>query len=116
MYARDLIKDGQTALVLFTDGSNFDINEGRFDRNGNWNARDKATADKVIIYFRNKVKKVNEVFVADLVKLHHSQDADLRRSFAIEFKNTVSAGLTDSNWLEFTGSKRGASSPVRYLK
>jgi hypothetical protein len=116
MRARDLLGPGQTALVIFTDGSNFDIEEGSFGRPGRWRLREGAAAHKVIIYFRNKAKNANEVFVADFVRLHHPQEESMKRSFAIEFTNTKLAGHTDANWIEFTGSKRGASSAVKYIK
>ncbi|MFN2502070.1 MAG: hypothetical protein ABR530_08670 [Pyrinomonadaceae bacterium] len=116
MKAQDLLKKGETAMVIFTDGNNFEINEGGLGRTGHWRIRENAGADKVIIYFRNKVKKENEIFIAEFVRLHHSRDAGFERRFAVEFKNARSLGTTDSNWIEFMGARRGAVSPVKYIK
>jgi hypothetical protein len=116
MKARDLIEKGETALVIFTLGKNFTVRDGGFGETGNWRIRKDAAADKVIIYFRNKLKGENEIIVADFVRLHHSREPGFERRFAIEFSNARLAGSTELNWLEFTDSKRGAISPVKYIK
>lgn len=115
MNARDIVKSGESAVLIFTDGRNLCINDDGSGFSGNWRVRRDVSLDKVVVYFRNKFKAINEVYVGDFVQLIASSEFHLPDSRAFKFTGMQYVGSTDANWNQFTGSKQFAITPVRYV-
>lgn len=116
MKAKELLKTGETALVIFTDGRNLQINKGGArSASGVWRVDKNLSVDRVIVYLRNKSKNLNEIYIGDFAGLSPSQVENLENRFVVEFDNAELAGETEENWNGFTNAKRGASLPLRYI-
>jgi hypothetical protein len=113
--AKDLLKKNETALAIFTDGRNLKINEGGNSVSGVWRLSNKLDVDKIIIYFRNKEKGVNEIYFGDFSTLLPSNEKGLEHRFAVKFSNTEFAGQTTENWNGFTNTKRGSVNPTKKI-
>lgn len=116
MKAQEILENDETAVVIFTDGLNLNISADGMSASGVWRIDKNLSVDKVIIYLRNKSKKVNEIYIGDFVELTPSQVKGYENRLAVEFNNAVCAGETDENWNGFTSTKRGAVSPVKYIR
>ena len=114
MKAIDFLKQGETAIVFFTDGRNLIIRSNGTGTSGNWIINPKRRADKIIIYRRDTtdIQITNEIFIG-----HHNGVTgpipDDDRRYIVAFINLRSCGTTDMNWSEFAET---GSAPVRYLK
>jgi|SRR5215203_146203 len=116
MKAKDLLKDNETALAIFTDGRNLKINEGGTSTSGVWRISRNLDVDKIIIYQRNKAKNVNEIYIGDFNNLLPSNEKGLEHRFVVEFNNTEFLGDTTENWNGFTNTKRGFAYPTKKIK
>jgi hypothetical protein len=113
MKAKNLIDNGETAAVIFTDGRNFRLNDDGTGYSGNWRVRKDVRVDKVVVYVRKQF--TNDVYVGDFVQLVASTEDHLPDRRAFKFVGMKYAGSTRKNWNEFTDAKHGAVSPVRYI-
>lgn len=116
MKAKDIVGGGESAVLIFTDGRNLKINEDGTGHSGNWRVKLDARADKVVVYFRNKLKNVNEIYLGDFVQLIASTEPHLPNRRAFKFTGMKYVGATDANWNQFTGASQGAITPVRYIR
>jgi hypothetical protein len=116
MKANEIIEDNKTAVMIFTDGLNLEINRDGSGKSGVWVISPKAEVDKVIVYFRNKTRNINEIYVGDFSGLTPSQIKGYENRLTINFNNMKFAGFTRANWNQFTGTKRGSVSPIKYLR
>ena len=107
--ATEIIKEKGQAVVLFTRGDQFIINDDGTGKTGNWKIRLDRQIEKVIIYYRPEKKLAAEVYKADVVQIKLSDEEG--RSF-ITFQNAENLGETNLNWFEFADS---GPNPVRYL-
>jgi len=111
-HARDLLKDGESAVVIFTKGSKFQKSDSEGNgHSGNWRIDPNHTFDKVIIYFRPKDRLAGaELFVGQFVEIDKPIKPDtaeiLSTRHAVYFKNLTSVGETDVNFHQFKGNKR----------
>jgi hypothetical protein len=115
MKAADILKPNETAILVFTDGRNLVIDPSGTSESGVWVIKKNLSVEKVIIYFRNKSKNVNEIYLGDFTGLIPSKIKDLEHRFVVKFENNEFKGTTDENWNGFTGAKRGAVNPIRYI-
>lgn len=115
MKAKDIIEDNETALAIFTDGRNLKINVGGKSISGVWRISNNLDVDKIIIYFRNKEKAINEIYIGDFNNLLPSNEKGLEYRFAVEFINTKFVGQTMENWNGFTETKRGSVNPTKKI-
>jgi hypothetical protein len=107
--AIELIKPGETAVVVFTKGLhlNYDgsIQKGE---SGKWKVSpyllDPVT--KIIIYLRDPETLVNCVLMGSYSGYEPSGLSD---RYVFFFRDLHIIGLTDSNWIEFG---RGSQNPV----
>lgn len=116
MKAKNTLSKNETAVMIFTDGRNLVINDDGTGESGVWVVKKDLFVDKVIIYLRNKSKNSNEIFVGDFRHLEKSNLKGYERRFRILFNNLEYKGTTDENWNGFTETKRGAVSPIKYIK
>lgn len=108
--APQLLTTGQSALVIFTRGGHFHLDENdKTGSSGNWVIRPVVMCDKVIIYLRQS--DANRVYIADFVGTRCSNE-DKRH--IVLFRNTHLAGMTASNWRQFAnGSQQPAQRIVK---
>ena len=110
MKARDLIKENESAIVIFTRGHQFHIFDKGRGSTGNWRIGRKREFDKVIIYLRQEDAPLsNEVYVAIPTR---TIDSPEEARYIIELANIRHVGNTGKNWLEFA---EGGQNPIRYL-
>ena len=116
MKAKEIIKNKETAVMIFTDGKNLEINSDGKGKSGVWRINKNASVEKVLIYFRNKSKNVNEIYLGNFIQLIPSTEKDYANRFAVKFDDMKFVGFTKLNWNEFTDTKQGAVSPVKYIR
>lgn len=116
MKAKDVLKTGETAMMIFTDGRNLTITPDGRGTSGVWRINKNIAPDRVIVYFRNGDRQKNEIYLGDFVQLLPSTEKAYPNRSVVEFMNMKSVGFTDSNWNEFTDTKRGSIAPVKYIK
>lgn len=116
MKAREILQPDERAVAIFTDGRNLEINPDGTGKSGVWVMAKDLTVDSVIIYFRNKPKNVNEIYLGTFSNLSPSMIKDLENRFVVEFTGTKFIGFTNENWNEFTETNRGANNPIKYIK
>jgi hypothetical protein len=114
--ARESLKNNETAIIIFTDGRGLEIDDSGSGTSGVWVIGKNAFADKVIIYKRDKGKKTNKIYRGNFVQLLPSNEKDYENRFVVEFDSMEYLGETNSNWNEFTETKRGAVSPIKYIR
>ena len=115
MKAKNLLKSGETAIAIFTDGRNLEIKFGGKSISGVWRIDRKLEADKVIIYLRNKEKGINEIYIGDFSGIVPSTVKGLEHRFSVEFTNVEFVGETYENWNGFADTKRGSANPIRKI-
>ena len=109
MRARDLIEPGETAVVIFTHGLHFALQEDGGGSTGNWKLNVKRQFDRVIICHRRGSIEENDVYIADADGIEGCEDEG---RYVIRLKNVVRRGNTTANWFMFGN---GSQDPVQYL-
>lgn len=106
--ATDLLRSGETALVLFTRGSQFQQHPSHNGSTGYWKVDPATAVDCVIIYHRQE-DRTNELYRTTPVAFH-GPDAENR--YLIQLTGVQPVGTTPSQWFEFADTQ---ANPVRYL-
>ncbi len=111
MKAKDLLKKGESAILIRTDGRNFFINsQDCSGSTGFWKIDINRQIHKVIIYKQDKLLPSNEVYIADKISIRND---GLRR--VISLANIQCLGSIKENWYEFANLNKAARNPIRYL-
>ncbi len=113
MKATDLLKKGEVALVISTDGRDLEMDSKGFGQSGQWRMNPNHQVHKVIIYKRDKSRNTQEIYVAEHVGV---TEADMPRRFVVSLANIRNVGTTTSTWHEFAEVKKGAQNPIRYVE
>ena len=110
--ARDLLEVNQSAIVFFTHGQSFFINENGDGETGSWilNPQLVKKVDKVIVYLRDETKRINHIFLGDF---HSLRKGERSRRWIVRFSNMTELGTTEIHWLEFGN---GSTAPVNYIE
>jgi hypothetical protein len=116
MKAKEILKNGDTAVMIFTDGRNLKINADGKGESGVWVINRNLDTDKVIIYLRNKDRNINEIYLGDFSHLTPSKIKGYENRFVVVFNNMKFIRTTNENWNGFTDTKRGAVSPIKYIR
>lgn len=116
MKAKEIINSNETAIMIFTDGRNLNINNDETGTSGVWRINKKTTVDKVVVYCRNKTLNKNEIYLGDFTRLLPSNEKDLPNRSVVQFTGMKFVGYTGSNWNEFTNTKQGSVSPIKYIR
>ena len=111
-YARDLLKENESAVVIFTRGEKFHFDKSGRGYSGNWLIR-RDHFDRVIIYYRpNELSAGAEIYIGNFDRIDQAIEPETpenriaRRS--VHFENLKSAGETDVNFHQFTGTQRNS--------
>lgn len=116
MKAKEILKNNETAVMIFTDGRNLTINKDGSGKSGVWVINKSLSVEKVIVYFRNKLRNVNEIYIGNFVGLSPSEELGYENRHIVEFNKMNFAGMTKENWNGFTYTKQGAVSPIKYIR
>ncbi len=109
--ARDLLKPGESAIVVFTHGPQLLIGPDDSGSTGNWKIRPSWNINRVVIYVRQtRHSAILNIWLADFVKITDSPQ--LGRS-VVHFKNAAEVGQTAVNWRDFAQTW---ANPVRFIK
>ena len=110
--ARELLEPNQSAIVFFTHGQGFHIDENGEGETGSWllNTDVVKKVDKVIVYYRNEDEKINRIFMGNF---HSLRQGDRSRRWIVRFDKITELGTTPVHWLNFGN---GSTSPVNYVE
>jgi hypothetical protein len=106
--AADLLYPGETALVLFTRGTQFQQYANGTGSTGYWKARPDKAVDWVIVYHRQEDRS-NVLYKARPVA-YNGPDAEKR--YLIQLTDVAEMGTTKTKWFAFADTH---ANPVRYL-
>jgi hypothetical protein len=109
MKAKNLVHKNESAIVLFTRGPEFRIEDDKTGSTGEWKMSRERQFIKVIIYLRGADIRSNDLYIADPTGI---TDGRHKGRYVIKLKNIRHVGTTDKNWYEFA---EGGQSPVRYI-
>lgn len=110
--ALDLLQSGESAIVIFTDGRDFQHSRDGSGETGNWVMNSKRPFDKVIIYRRDQKSGANEVWTATPVGVIPAPAHSPGR-YVIKLSSVKLEGTSDEKWPSFAQT---GENPIRYLK
>lgn len=98
--AKDVVPQGQRAVVVFTRGGKLGFDDGGYGGTGDWkiNLTRLEQVDKVIIYLREKGQIGGRIFMGNYVGYAPSPQPD---RYIIYFSHLKPVGETTSTWTEF---------------
>jgi hypothetical protein len=99
-HATELVFPHERTVVVFTRGLHLKINDRGIGESGKWVITKNSLegVEKVIIYLRNDAANTNQLYLADYIGYHPS---DEDRRLVIEFANFRQVGTTQNNWTTF---------------
>lgn len=100
--ARDIIKSGNVALVLFTEGANFKVLEDGTGHSGSWYIQAPPQYDQVIVYYRQG-GVLNQILSANVVRL---EAGDEPHHYWVYFRDAEWLGYSTSFWPQFGNDTR----------
>lgn len=106
--ATDLLQPGETALVLFTRGSQFQQYANQTGSTGYWKVHPDKVVDWVIVYHRQEDR--NNVLYKALPVAYNGPDTENR--YLIQLTQVEEVGATKTKWFAFADTH---ANPVRYL-
>ena len=109
MKAAQLLQEGENALVLFTGGTDLDIEPDGTGLTGRWKVDPDRVPDRIILYVRPEGSNTADIFTAINTGVAPSEIEG--RSW-IFLSNITNVGSTDVDWFEFA---QGGQNPVRYI-
>lgn len=107
--ARDLLQEGETAVIIFTRGPEFIRHPDGTGLTGYWKLAPRIDVDWLIVYLR-KVDGSNDVYRAKAVAVNRRPDDDRA---GIELTSIERIGQTSATWYQFAETQ---ANPVRYLQ
>lgn len=106
--ARQLLQPGKRALLVRTDGRNFEENPDGTGVTGNWRLRPNPDLDAVIIY----QAATQGPSVLKRATLDGFEGPDGHRRYRVRLRDIRHVGVTESRWTDFAEANQN---PVRYL-
>jgi hypothetical protein len=109
MKAKDLIRRGESAVAIFTDGTHYKPKSDGTGTTGYWVISARRKVDKVIIYLRGETSDDNVIFLGNYEHVVPSPDKGRN---IVRFSGLQQVGTTTLNWHEFANT---GTNPIRYL-
>ena len=106
MRARDFINQSESILVIFTDGTLFELGQDHTGLTGDWKINPNRSSNRVIIYLREH--PTNRLYIANNAGVEFVEE----KRYKIKLAHVQYIGNTDLNWNEFA---EGGTNPIRYL-
>lgn len=95
---RELLKQGDIALAVKTNGAKFEFIANGTSKSGSWKVKDGKEFNKVIVYLEDDDGAT--VYIGD----YTGRESNGVKCTLI-FNNSLEKGRTESTWTEFTGGK-----------
>jgi hypothetical protein len=109
-FAKDLLSDGQSAIVVYTEGGQFVDNHDGTGTTGWWEVEPGCEVNRVILYRRGAGgKSDNDIYTAKFDGLEGPREDG---KFSIRLAELAFAGRSQSNWWVFAETQ---ANPVRYV-
>ncbi|GAP21298.1 hypothetical protein [Leptolinea tardivitalis] len=110
--ARELLEPNQSAIVFFTHGQDFHVDNTGEGETGNWilNPELVRKVDKVIVYYRDETLRINRIYMGNF---HSLRKGERSRRWIVRFTGMTDLGTTGVHWLEFGN---GSKAPVNYVE
>ena len=110
--ARDLLAPNQSAIVFFTHGQGFNVDDTGEGETGSWllNPEVVKKVDKVIVYFRDETEKINHIYMGNF---HSLRKGNRSRRWIVRISGISEIGTTEVHWLKFGN---GSTAPVNYVE
>ena len=109
MKAKDILREGEEALALFTSGVDLDIDPDGTGLTGKWVLDPDRVPDRIILYVRPEGSDSANIFSAVNAGVAQSE---IEGRIYIFSSNITNVGSTSANWVEFA---EGGQNPVRYI-
>ncbi|HLO89335.1 MAG TPA: HNH endonuclease [Nostocaceae cyanobacterium] len=109
MKARDFLQPGENIIVIFTDGTRFELGNDNTGITGDWTIDPSRLINRVIIYLRDSQENTNKLYIANHNGVEFVQE---RERYKIKLAHVQYVGKTDLNWYEFA---EGSQNPIRYI-
>ena len=109
MKAKDLLREREEALVLFTTGVDLDISSDGTGLTGKWKVDPERVPDRIILYVRPEGSDSADILSAFNTGVAQSE---IEGRIFIFLSNIANVGSTNANWIEFA---EGGQNPVRYI-
>jgi hypothetical protein len=109
--AVDLLRPGETSLIVFTEGRHLEFSPDGTGTSGNWVIDPERQVDRFILYVRpGEVGSLADVYRADY---EAAAPAPVREGrFVVSFRAMERVGITRQDWAHFADT---GANPVRYL-
>jgi hypothetical protein len=104
---RDLLRPGESALAVLTDGRRLRLSGDGTGTSGNWVIDPARQVDRFIVYYREGTAgETAKLYIADYAGAAPSPEAG---RFVVSFEGAQQVGVTRWPWPEFadTGAKAG---------
>ena len=112
MIAKNIIENDESAVIISTDDTGWKTFDGGFAMTGDWVIKKDFAVDKAIIYKRDQETNLTEVYLGRPLDVFPSKKA---KRFVIRLSDGSFVGTTETEWCKFSGSKKGATNPVKYI-
>jgi hypothetical protein len=109
MMAKDLVRRGESAVAIFTDGTHFHSRADGTGTTGYWVISTRRKVDRVIIYHRRESIDANDVYLGSFERVVPSPHKGRN---TIRFTGLRLLGSTELNWHKFAST---GPNPIRYL-
>lgn len=107
--ADQLLRPGEVALFIFTDGTELKVDANGTGSTGDWVLDPKRGFDWVFIYRRGRRDEIAELIMARRGDMEERADG----RFLVNLREVKSVGSTRANWHEFAGAP--TNNPIRYI-
>jgi len=106
--AKDLLKNTESAVVVFTHGDYLQIDPNGSGQSGIWvvNPDNLDYVDSIIIYLRLPNSNINRLLKGTYLRC---SPAGVPRRYYLHFSELKEIGTTPSNWIQFGN---GGQNPV----
>jgi hypothetical protein len=119
MTAKNLLKKGETAVVIFTKDIQFFRKPDGTGSSGNWIMNRHRIADRVILYCRKHPRSTADIYLADFVPPTNTTDCygnpvppNESPRVVVHFAGCSHVGQTRKNWYQFADT---GTNPIRWL-
>ena len=107
---RDVLRPGDSAVVLMTRGAVLKLNEDGTGSTGNWRASPGPHVNRVILYVKmGRTRSPAQLWRADYTGATNASEPG---RVVIHFRNAELVAATRALWTEFAG---GGQSAIRYV-
>jgi hypothetical protein len=106
----ELLRPGESALAVFTDGRNFRLHGDGTGTSGSWVIDPARKVDRFIVYYREgSAGTAAQLYLADYIGAAPSPEAG---RYVVSFEGSSQVGVTRLPWPEFADT---GANPARWI-